>query len=67
MKKYKGYKDWKVKTKLSIFADNVTVNLGNTRESKDKLTHNRNRNNKVIRKKSNRKCKTFMEKAKKLF
>lgn len=40
----------------------LTVNLGNTRELKDKLTHNSNRNHKVFRKRSNRKCKIFVEK-----
>lgn len=67
MKRYKSYKGWKVKTKLSIFADNVIVNLGSTREPKDKFTHNSNRNHKVLKNKSNRKYKTFMLKTKELF
>ena len=37
--KWRGIrKGWKVKIKLSICEDNITVNLGNTRELKDKLT-----------------------------
>ena len=61
--KWRGIrKDWKVKIKLPICEDNTTVNLGNTRELKDKLTHNSNGNHKVLRKRSNRKCKIFVEK-----
>lgn len=37
--KWRGIrKGWEVKIKLSICEDNITVNLGNTRELKDKLT-----------------------------
>ena len=61
--KWRGIrKDWKVKIKLPICEDNIKVNLGNTRELKDKLTHNSNRNHEVLRKRSNRKCKISVEK-----